>query len=98
MHVSAMELEGRQSVALTERLLRAADAVRFHREFLPCRLVGQDGVLRACELVGAGAQPGTVRVRAWWDSRLAASPVRIEEIALPPGVAERLEFVAAHQV
>lgn len=82
-------------VTLTGRLLRAAAALRFHQEFLPCRTFEADGTLKAWELVGPGRAPGTVLVNGWWDRR--GKQVRIEEIALPAAVAQRLEEVAAQQ-
>jgi hypothetical protein len=84
-------------VVMTERLLRAAQAIVFHAEFVPVRLVSAAGAVTACQLVGAGQKPGTALVRRWWDKKPAGRPVRLEEIALPADVAARLEAVAAEQ-
>lgn len=92
-----IEFGTEKAVRLTERLLRAAAALRFHREFVPVRIVGADGALQACELVGPGKSVGLVQVRGWWDAEQAGRAVRIEEIALPADVAQRLEGIAAMQ-
>jgi hypothetical protein len=85
------------ALVLTERLLRAAAALVVHREFVECRVVSAEGRVTACELLGPGERIGTARVRRWSDLHPAGRPVRLEEIALPVGVARRLEAVAAEQ-
>jgi hypothetical protein len=84
-------------VLLTERLLRAVEAVAHHGEFIACRFVGADGSVTNCQLLGAGDRAGTARVRRWGDGRPAGRAVRLEEIALPALVVARLERVAAEQ-
>ena len=82
---------------LTERLLRAAGTLAHHREFVPCRVVAKSGSVTACQLMGPGEALGTALVRRWCDHSPAGRAVRLEEIALPAAVAERLEAVAAEQ-
>ena len=84
------------TVALTTRLLRAAKAAAWNREYVDCQWLRGDGQVVACQLLGPGARPGTVRIRTWYNPRLA-DQAPITKIALPPSVAQRLEEIAAQQ-
>lgn len=85
---------------LTERLMRAADALLHHgHEVIEVRYVGV-GKWRNAKLLGRGATPGTVRLGVWCEGgeiREGSHPIRFCDCLLLPEAEVMLEKTARVQ-
>ena len=85
-------------IALTERLMRAAEAVMYHGEHVEVLFAGNQEP-RLCRLLRRGRRRDTVQLAIWTEHgrRVADRDVRFDEVLLPPATAIRLHQVAFEQ-
>ena len=84
---------------LTERLMRAADALLQHGECIEVRYVGL-GQWRTVRLLGRGPEANTVRLGIWCEGgeiREGRHPIRFIDCLLLPETERRLAAVAREQ-
>ena len=83
-------------IALTDRLMRAADALLHHGEYISCDWVRGDGLMTECRLVGRGHNSQTVILQRWCDAKRSA-PVPFASVVITQETAARLESIAVAQ-
>ena len=84
---------------LTQDLLKAADVLLHHGEFIEVVFVKPSGGQVKCNLVGHGEDrdANTVVLRTWYTERLFEREFPLEAVSLPDGVYNRLCCIAQEQ-